>query len=578
MTDSAQSNQRLAGVVAPLFALRSESDLGIGDTATLHEFIDWAANAGVGIVQLLPVNETGADHSPYNAISSVALDPVYGAMSPGQVPGLSDAAFAEVCEAFNVDALRAAESVDYKAVVKLKNALLEAGHRGFREMGEPAEVAEFSEFCQLEQEWLEDYCLFRVLMDREGGNECWDHWNDRYNSVATARAFVDMMVVAETDEGRAMKSRIEFYAYVQWVLWRQFAAIRQYANERGVKLMGDIPFGVSYYSADVYCRPELFDLEWSGGAPPEKVFKDDEFVIKWGQNWGIPLYRWDVMKDKGYAWWRQRVAKTCAIFDLFRIDHVLGFFRIYSFPWRPQRNMEFMPLTLDEAKERTGGQLPHFVPLDDELETNREANCQRGMGYLRVVQEAADECGSEIIAEDLGTVPPYVRPALLEMDIPGTKVPQWEWTGDYFTPGSEYPECTLATYATHDHEPMIVMWQRLLREMNEGETHEERKIAGRTLYLLRVWAGMEILDTVPDYDDSVREGLLRGLCSSNSRHAVMMINDFLGTGERFNVPGVAGVQNWSQRLQMTVSDLSKDSHWADVTSRMREIFATTGRA
>src|SRR6202022_2928990 len=108
--------------------------------------------------------------------------------------------------------------------------------------------------------------------------------------------------------------------------------------------MGHIPFGVSYYSADVFARPAAFALDWSGGAPPEPYFKDDEFTQKWGQNWGIPLYRWELMRANNLGWWRQRIRGVKQIFDLFRIDHVLGFYRIYAFPWRPERNKEFLPL------------------------------------------------------------------------------------------------------------------------------------------------------------------------------------------------------------------------------------------
>ena len=108
-----------------------------------------------------------------------------------------------------------------------------------------------------------------------------------------------------------------------------------------MKLVGDIPFGVSRYSADVWAEHELFDLTWSGGAPPEPFFSGDEFLRKWGQNWGIPLYDWPTHRAQNYAWWRQRVAATGLIFHGFRIDHVLGFFRIYSFPWMPQQNNEY---------------------------------------------------------------------------------------------------------------------------------------------------------------------------------------------------------------------------------------------
>ncbi|QQL44868.1 4-alpha-glucanotransferase [Sulfuriroseicoccus oceanibius] len=561
----AKYHERCSGVVAPLFALRHENDWGIGDSSTLMQFIDWAAKAGVKIVQLLPINEGGGDHSPYNAISSVALDPVYADVSDAALVDLPEDAHGEQpMSGGNV------LNVDYHQVLKVKVRRLRSAYDSFVENAGAQRKAAFDAFREQESEWLEDYCIFRYLMQREGGSECWDRWSSEYNTIEKARAFVP----AQADSAH----ELGYFAYVQWVLWDQFHGVRGHAEGRGVYLMGDIPFGVSYYSADVFAEPGQFNLEWSGGAPPEKVFKDDDFVIKWGQNWGIPLYRWDVMKANDYRWWKRRVTKTCEVFNLFRIDHVLGFFRIYAFPWRPERNQEFLPLSQEEAMARTGGKLPGFVAQGDDTEADREANRAAGMEYLRMVQEVAASAGAGIIAEDLGTVPPYVRPALLDLGIPGTKVPQWEHTDGRFTDGSRYEECTLATYATHDHEPMATLWERLRRDMHDAPTHDERQEAGEQLYHFRLFAGMDVESPIPAYDDAVKEQLLHGLCLSHSRYAVIMINDFLGSSERFNVPGVAGVQNWSQRLPMTVKELMTAPRWVDVTQRMRMMFEQTGRA
>ena len=160
-------------------------------------------------------------------------------------------------------------------------------------------------------------------------------------------------------------------------------------------LMGDIPFGVSYYSADVFSRADEFLLDWFGGAPPEPHFKDDAFTQKWGQNWGIPLYRWSAMRANNFQWWRERVRGTRRIFHLFRIDHVQGFYRVYAFPWRPERNKEFLPLDQHQMLERTGGRAPHFVPRDDDTPEHREANKREGEEYLRVIM---DEAGAARVA------------------------------------------------------------------------------------------------------------------------------------------------------------------------------------
>src|SRR5262249_28222171 len=145
------------------------------------------------------------------------------------------------------------------------------------------------------------------------------------------------------------------FAYVQWLAYRQWGDVKSYADEKNIRLMGDIPFGVSRYSADVWGQRELFDLSWSGGGPPETFFQGDPFVTRWGQNWGIPLYNWEEHERENYKWWRRRVHGLTKLFHYFRIDHVLGFFRIYSFPWIPERNWEFTDLTEAEAKEKTKG-------------------------------------------------------------------------------------------------------------------------------------------------------------------------------------------------------------------------------
>ena len=144
--------------------------------------------------------------------------------------------------------------------------------------------------------------------------------------------------------------------------------------------MGDIPFGVGRFSADVWANRAIFDLDWSGGAPPEKVFKVDPFTEKWGQNWGIPNYRWDELRRRNFDWWRTRVGNIQKVFHLYRIDHVLGFFRIYSFPWTPDRNAEFLPLTEAQAAAKTGGRLPGFKQFPDDTPEHKAANQAQGRG------------------------------------------------------------------------------------------------------------------------------------------------------------------------------------------------------
>ena len=552
------TKKRAAGILVPVFALRHENDLGAGDTRALRQLMDWAAANGIGFVQLLPINETGPDNSPYNAITSVALDPVLLEVSPEAIPELSARDVEEALTGEDIAALRGAR-VDYPAARRIKRRLLRVAFERFLEHGSVARRSEFEAFQKVEAGWLEDYVVFRTLMER-AGHEMWDQWPEG------ARQSVD----PAAPEAR-------FHAWAQWIAFKQWRGLNAHGTRIGVRLMGDIPIGVNFYSSDVFSRPELFDLEWSGGAPPERIFKDDLFVQKWGQNWGIPLYRWDVMERDGFAWWRQRIEKLTDVFHIFRIDHVLGFYRIYSFPWRPQRNAEFLPLDEQEARARTGGRLPHFKEQDDETPARQAANRAAGDKYLRMVQEAAR--GAEVVGEDLGAVPDYVRPHLLERGIPGFKIPQWEVRqDDHAINGADYEECSFTTYATHDHPPMRAIWDGDRQRMTSDPDEGERWKAGRELRLLAEFCGMEpALDYHP-YDDALKWQLLRGLLTSGSRYAACMITDLFGMSDRFNVPGVVSDANWRTRLPFTVRQLTEDVLLAREAARFHALARDAGRA
>lgn len=578
-TAASSGAPRSAGLLIPVFAIRTETDLGIGDVAGLRQFIDWAADAGYGFVQLLPVNETGPDNSPYNAISSVALEPMTLDCSPEGLPDLPQADYWKLLTDHRIDSLRRGDRVEYGKVRSLKLDLLWRAFAGFadRHYGKATPEDEaFHAFCEAESGWLGDYCLFRLLMDMEGGSQVWQQWPDAFNTIAKARAYVDELLDAELAK---TERQLLHYAWVQWTAHRQWRGVRDHADARGVRLMGDIPYGISACSVDVFANPEIFDLDWYGGAPPEKLFKDDPFVQKWGQNWGIPLYRWDVLEGRGYDWWRQRVGKVAEIFSMFRIDHALGFYRIYGFPWNPVRNDEFFPLSEAEAAARCGGRLPGFRPRPDDTEENRAANRAEGETYLRMIQDAAGE--AVVIAEDLGLVPGYVRPSLDSLGIAGMKVPQWEFDNGEVLPPERYPELAFATYATHDHHPIRAQWerqQRVCRDEGLRETHEQWE-ARQFLDSLCQFAGIGTVDgQAPGYSDEVREKLLGALFATPSIHAGVMITDLFGTKDRINVPGVLDGSNWSYRLPQTVMELARNPHWTGLVGRVKKLLIETGRA
>jgi 4-alpha-glucanotransferase len=403
----------------------------------------------------------------------------------------------------------------------------------------------------------------------ENGSEQWDRWPA---GQSTAQAALEWLKKLKPAQRSAFEKRMNFYQYVQWIAFTQWGDLKAYCDQKGVALMGDVPFGVSYYSADVFSNPELFDLDWSGGAPPERMFKSDQFTEKWGQNWGVPVYRWDAMRADHFAWWCRRVQTVRAMFHLFRVDHILGFYRIYSFPWRPQENGLYLPLSEAEAKARTGGRLPGFRAHDDNTPENREANRRQGEEVLRVLSQEVGE--HRLIGEDLGVVPEYVRPNLTSLGIAGFKIPMWEKEQDTrLISGKNYQRLSVTTYATHDHPPLKALWENLreaIETRNDGHARWE-------MQCLAEYAGLRIAIPSP-YTPEVHEGLLAALFRSNAWLPICMITDLFGGTQRFNVPGAIADTNWSERLAQTVPQWRKNREICALMERMHALLRETGRA
>jgi len=557
---------KIAGVLVPLFALRGENDLGIGDVAALREFIDWTAGIGFKLIQLLPINETGSDNSPYNAISAIAIEPTTLHLAPNSPRELTHKGFDEVLGSFDVPGFRG-DGVKYRLVKKLKRRLLENAFANFSAKAGEDRRAAFGKFCEEEAEWLPDYTLFRTLMEVNGDSPAWDRWPAQCQSIERARIWLRDL---PPERQKNIVERQAFFSFVQWIAYEQWRETKSYAEAHGVALMGDIPFGVSYYSADVFARPDEFMLEWSGGAPPEPHFKDDLFTQKWGQNWGIPLYRWDRMCANNLKWWRKRVRAVRRIFHLFRIDHVQGFYRIYAFPWRPRKNKDFLPVDQNEMLKMTDGRAPHFVPRNDETSENREANKSDGEKYLRIVLEEAGT--SRVIGEDLGVVPDYVRPNLRVLGIAGFKIPQWEARDGEIVPGEEYERLSVATYATHDHKPVRALWEEALARStatSEQSLLELEKIAR--------FAGLDPKIEELNFEKDLYPAIMEALFKSNAWIAIVMITDLLAREYRFNVPGTKTKWNWTRRTRRSVAQLRASRKERKRMQLIHELLEKAGR-
>ena len=559
--------KKIAAILAPLFALRGKEDLGIGDTAALREFIDWAAAIGFKLVQLLPINETGSDNSPYNAISAVAIEPTTLHLAPNWPQDLTPEDFDALVADADLPGLRQ-RGVNYRQVKKLKRRMLEKAFANFSAHADEQRQCEFRTFCALESAWLRDYAFFRVLMEENNDSAAWNRWQLQHQKIEKARSWLRDL---PQDRQAALTSRQNFFCYVQWIAHQQWRAVKMYAEERGVALMGDIPFGVSYCSTDVFARAEEFVLDWVGGAPPEPYFKDDAFTQRWGQNWGIPLYRWDRMRANNFQWWRERVRAVRRIFHLCRIDHVQGFYRIYAFPWRPRMNKQFLPLDQHQMLEKTGGRAPHFVPRGDETPENRELNKREGEEYLRVVLEEAG--ASRVVGEDLGVVPDYVRPSLRSLGIAGFKIPQWETHEGMIIPGQMYDRLSVATYATHDHEPLRALWDEAFEQPRSESGEQARATVEKIALFVGLNSKIDELDFEKDFYPAMMETLFR----CESWIAIVMITDLLARKYRFNVPGTKAKLNWTRRMQRSVAQLSCSRKEQKRMQLIHELLVKTGR-
>ena len=418
--------------------------------------------------------------------------------------------------------------------------------------------------------WLPGDTLFRTLLNEYNSNALWHEWIPEHQSLVGAETWM----ATAPNRGELVRYR-QFTAYVQWIAWRQWADVRAWADRHKVRLIGDIPFGVSRYSADVWTERELFDLTWSGGAPPETFFAGDKFLMRWGQNWGIPLYDWAAHRKQNFAWWRQRVTATSLIFHAFRIDHVLGFFRLYSFPWMPQENGDYLDLTPEQAKEKAGGRVPHFIPRADEPEENAELNAAEGAVFLQMIQKAAGS--TEVVAEDLGQVPKYVPKVLQKLGIPGFALPHFlaDPKTHVFVPKEEMPGLSIATWTTHDHAPLVNWYQDITRRWRGPDGHE----AWLELQQLMIFLGESPENEPPVFlTEKLHEAFLRVLLEAKPCWTIFIISDIFGVDWRFNEPGTAGDENWSRRLDRPLSAYPEDLLMGAKLRFLREEIIRTQRA
>lgn len=475
------------GIVVPLFSLRGKQRSGIGEFLDLIPLIDWCKTAGLDVLQLLSLNHAETEPSPYNCISSCALNAAY--LSLHALP------FSDHCPLYPHT-----DRVDHAQVSHFKMSWLlsYAETQGKQLLQEPA-AHQFIE----DNPWLKPYALFRVLKQKE--KTSWRLWPS----------------IPKQELYTRYAEEIAFHCLVQYLCFQQLSTVRAHARSVGVLLMGDLPILMNPESADVWEHPTYFDLHLSVGAPPDAYNTE-------GQNWGFPPFNWDAVSQDQMHWWKQRLRYAESFFDLFRIDHVLGFFRFFTIP--PHH----------PAKEG------RFVPADDET-------CQlQGMRLLTAIASATAMLP---LAEDLGTPLPCVRATLEQLGICGTKVMRWEQD----TLPIDYPPLSLTCVSTHDSETLALWWQRYPEEATRCAQD-------------RGW------DYHPHLNNAQREHLLRESHQSGSLFHINPLQEYLACfpelvhpqleDEQINIPGTCSPHNWSYRFVPSVEEIISHPGLLDLMRRV----------
>jgi 4-alpha-glucanotransferase len=479
---------RRSGIVLHLTSLPGSHGQGdLGDEA--RRFVDWLAACGQSLWQVLPVNPVGPGHSPYQCPSAFAGSPGLLALAPLVRAGWLPASALDAAPPFN------AAGADYELALPWRWQRLQQAAAGFFARGTAAERGRFEAWCAAEQAWLDEWCLFAALKDAHHGQPWWA-WGG-----PLARRDAGALAAARSAHAEAMR----VHAFVQWQFDEQLRALREYAQSRGVFLMGDVPIFVAHDSADVWSRPELYfmderhQLTVVAGVPPDGFGPD-------GQRWGNPLYRWDRMAEDGYAWWVARLKRALAQADLVRVDHFRGFAGYWE-----------VPATCPTARE--GRWAPGPGPA------------------LFEAFRAALGHDLPVVAEDLGTITPDVVALRDDFGLPGMRIVQEAFNG--WGDGSAAAQAQ-HPFLPHHHVPHALAY---------SSTHDSDTACGW-------WAGArpEVRAFAAEYlacNDAARIhwALIRATSQSVARLALFPLQDVLGldSGHRMNRPGTAD-GNWRWRF------------------------------
>ena len=574
-----------AGTAIPVFSLRTEDDFGVGEFYDLKKMVDWAAETGQSILQLLPINDTTMLHTwedsyPYNPNSTFALHPQFLHLPAAGVK------VDEEYKALQAE-LNALEQIDYERV---NNAKLDLLHKAFdKTFKKLSSTKVYQTFVDKNAHWLLPYAAFCVLRDINGTPD-FSQWKGyaKYSKKKVA-AFCE-----------EHKAEIDFWCFVQYHLDLQLSEVCKYAHSKGVIFKGDLPIGISRTSVDAWLYPELFHMNSQAGAPPDAFSAD-------GQNWGFPTYNWEKMAEDDFAWWKSRLAKMSEYFDAFRIDHILGFFRIWEIPLWTKSGLNgyfnpALPFPADELASQ-GFDVNNFdLFMEDPRKTGYYhpkigAKATQGYQWLDAYRKAAfdrlyddffyrrnnefwkekamqklpallDSTGMLACGEDLGMIPATVPQVMSDLRILSLEIQRMpKSVEETFAHPANYPYLSVCTTSTHDMNPVRAWWE----EDREVTQQFWQMILGNNSeapFFCEPWICRQILDqhlwspamltVLPLQDWLSMDGALRRLNPNE---------------ERINVPANSR-HYWRYRMHLTVEQLAAAKEFNETLANM---IASSGR-
>jgi 4-alpha-glucanotransferase len=575
--------KRMAGVLAPLFSIHSEDSLGIGDFEDLKLLIDWSSECGYSIIQLLPMNEIGSTFCPYDSISSFAIEPAYARLKPSA----------------SVKAKLSQGASDSHVDYNIKDEKMRLLKELYSKDKLAASNKDFAGFVEENRYWIDDYSLFKALKTYHN-QAAWYEWGDGYKNR-------DSYLLEQFEKEH--KEELSFYKWVQWVLFKQFKDAKAHARSKKVLIKGDLPILVSRDSADVWAHRDFFKMEFAAGAPP------DMYCAK-GQRWGMPTYNWDSIRADGFTYIKEKLKVAENFYDLLRIDHVVGLFRIWSIPHNEPADNHGLNGFFDPSDEKAWG--------------------SHGRDLLSVLQSSTS---LSLCAEDLGIIPKVCVDALKNLSIPGNDVQRWikDWQikHDFLDP-DKYRRLSVAMLSTHDTTNWSAWWENeagtideelFIRKCNDrgidlvhatdklfdpvrskhgrlrwreevdssekyieilGKRPEELKdfvelYENSYLEKEKLWKHLKLKGKMREKSDTeIVRAALNITASSNSIFCIELIFDLLDLAGmckgdpykyRVNLPGTVSANNWSLKIPVSLEKLMAHK----ITKELKEIVVRSDR-